>query len=70
MWETISAVVKGTAAALGIIQKRQELNNAPEILNNVVAKLTEKQIQMNRETINRAAAGDQKALDELRKISG
>ena len=70
MWAAITAGLKTTAAALGIIEKRQELNNSPEIVNNVVAKLTEEQIAKNRDTINRAAAGDKKALDDLRKIAG
>ncbi len=61
--EAITAFLKSLAAALGFLQKRQELNNSPEMQANAVAKTD----QTVTETATKAVAAND--LEEIRKLS-
>lgn len=63
----LSSALSALASFLGIIQKRQELENTPAMQANAQAKTDEKLETDIAATETAAAKGDAKALEQLRK---
>lgn len=65
----LKGIGEGVANGFGWARDRMRLFNSDKMQTTQEAKKTEAQIAENREVIDKAASGDEKALEELRKRS-
>jgi GTP cyclohydrolase II len=66
----ISSILSIIASWLGLKKIQAETNNSKDIVKNEKAKIEVKNQDEIEEKVSKASQGDEKALDDLRKLSG